>query len=146
MTKDILIFTDGACSGNPGPGGWAALLVYKNTKKTIQGSEEQTTNNRMEMMAAIEALKLLKEPCNIKLYTDSKYLQNGANIWMKKWQENNWKTGNKLIKNDDLWIALNQEMKKHSIEFHWVKGHSNHPENELVDKLAREACIAIIKK
>ena len=139
--KEVIIYTDGACSGNPGPGGWGALLICNQTRKTISGGEKHTTNNRMEMTAAIEALKQLKTSCNVKLYTDSKYLQNGANSWMKKWKLNNWRKGTTIVKNDDLWKALDAEITKHpGIEFHWVKGHSNHPENELVDELARLAC------
>ncbi len=138
--KEIIIYTDGACSGNPGPGGWGALFIYNGTRKTISDGEPYTTNNRMEMMGAIKALQQLKEPCKVKLYTDSKYLQQGATSWMKKWQLNNWRRGNTIVKNDDLWKALATEIAKHQIEFIWVKGHSNHPENELVDELARQAC------
>jgi ribonuclease HI len=138
--KEIIIYTDGACSGNPGPGGWGALLIYKNTRKTISGGEKLSTNNRMELTAAIEALKTLKEPCRVSLYTDSKYVQQGASLWMKKWQLNNWRKGKELVKNDDLWKALAAEIYKHQIEFHWVKGHSDNIENNLVDELARDAC------
>lgn len=138
--KEIIIYTDGACSGNPGPGGWGALYIYNNNRKTISGGEKFTTNNRMEMMGALEAMRKLKEPCKIKLYTDSKYLQQGASEWMKKWKLNNWKKGNILIKNDDLWKAISAEMEKHQVEFFWVKGHANNIENNLVDELAREAC------
>ena len=138
--KDVIIYTDGACSGNPGPGGWGALFIYNDHKKTISGGEANTTNNRMEMMAAIEALKHLKTPCKINLYTDSKYLQQGATSWMKKWKLNNWRRGNILIKNNDLWKELSIQMEKHQIEFHWIKGHGNSEENNLVDELARDAC------
>jgi len=138
--KEITIYTDGACSGNPGPGGWGALLIFNGTRKTISDGEPHTTNNRMEMMGAIKALQHLKEPCKVKLYTDSKYLQQGATSWMKKWQLNNWRRGNTIVKNDDLWKSLAIEIDKHQVEFLWIKGHSNHPENELVDELARQAC------
>lgn len=138
--KEVIIYTDGACSGNPGPGGWGALFIYNDTRKTISGGEKHTTNNRMEMLAAIEALKQLKTPCKVSLYTDSKYLQQGATSWMQKWKLNNWRRGNIMIKNDDLWKELSYQMEKHQIEFHWVKGHSNNVENNLVDELARKAC------
>ncbi len=144
--KDIIIYTDGACSGNPGPGGWGALLIYDGTRKTISGGEAHTTNNRMEMLAAIEALKQLKTPCIGKLYTDSTYLKQGVNSWMSKWKLNNWRGSDKKpVKNIDLWQALDSEVIKHKIEFHWVKAHNGHPENELVDELARAACQKYIK-
>ena len=138
--KEIIIYTDGACSGNPGPGGWGALLIYNDHKKTISGGEANTTNNRMEMMAAIEALKQIKDPCKIILYTDSTYLQQGVTSWMEKWQANNWCRGKTPVKNLDLWKILAEEKKKHQIELRWVKAHNGHPENELVDELARNAC------
>lgn len=139
--KEILIYTDGACSGNPGPGGWGALLIYNETRKSISGGEAETTNNRMEVMAALEALKSLKSPCMGKLYTDSKYLQQGVSEWMLKWKLNNWRgSDKKAIKNIDLWQALDHELSKHQIKFYWVKSHNGHPENEFVDELARIAC------
>jgi ribonuclease HI len=138
--KEITIYTDGACSGNPGPGGWGALYIFNSIRKTISGGEKYTTNNRMEMMAAIQALKQLKEPCIIKLYTDSKYLQQGASEWMVKWKLNNWKKGNIMIKNDDLWKDLSALMDIHKVEFHWVKAHAYNHDNNLVDELARDAC------
>lgn len=139
--KEVIIYTDGACSGNPGPGGWGALLIYNNTRKTISGGESHTTNNRMELLAAIEALKTLTFPCSGKLYTDSVYVQQGITSWIKKWKANNWKNSSKsTIKNLDLWQALDAELTKHKIDFHWVKAHNGHPENELVDELARNAC------
>lgn len=144
--KEVIIYTDGACSGNPGPGGWGALLLYENHRKTISGGEAHTTNNRMEMLAAIEALKFLKEPCRGKLYTDSSYLQQGISSWMPKWKINNWRGSSKApIKNIDLWQALDQELIGHKIEFHWIKAHNGHPENELVDELARKACQKFMK-
>lgn len=139
--KEILIYTDGACSKNPGPGGWGALLIYNNSRKSISGGEAETTNNRMEMMAALKALKYLKTPCKGKLYTDSKYLQQGVSEWMVNWKRNNWRSSGKTpIKNLDLWQDLDTELTKHQIEFHWVKAHNGHPENEFVDELARLAC------
>lgn len=143
--KEITIYSDGACSGNPGPGGWAALLIYNHHHKTITGYEPNTTNNRMELLAAIEALKLLKEPCKIKLYTDSKYLQEGSTTWIHKWKLNNWRRKNILIKNDDLWKELSIHIEKHQIEFIWVKGHGSDEKNNLVDELARKACKSLQK-
>jgi len=134
------IYTDGSSRGNPGPGGYGAVLIWGDIKKELAGGYRLTTNNRMEMMGAIKALQHLKEPCKVKLYTDSKYLQQGATSWMKKWQLNNWRRGNTIVKNDDLWKSLAIEIDKHQVEFLWIKGHSNHPENELVDELARQAC------
>lgn len=141
--KEVTIYTDGACSGNPGPGGWAALLIYNNHRKTISGCEPDTTNNRMEIKAAIEALKTLKTPCNVALYTDSNYLQKGISDWIEKWEANNWRTNKSPVKNVDLWQELLLEKKKHQIEFFWVKAHNGHSENELVDELARKACLSI---
>ncbi|MCT4635036.1 MAG: ribonuclease HI [Rickettsiales bacterium] len=139
--KEITIYTDGACSKNPGPGGWGALLIYNGSRKSISGGEAETTNNRMEIMAALKALKHLKVPCKGKLYTDSKYLQQGVTEWMDNWKKNNWRGNGKTpIKNLDLWQDLDIELKKHKIEFHWVKAHNGHPENEFVDELARLAC------
>tara|TARA_B100000686_G_C16525635_1_gene829604 strand:- start:415 stop:867 length:453 start_codon:yes stop_codon:yes gene_type:complete len=135
---DFLIYTDGACLGNPGPGGWAALIFNKeNKKKVITGSEKVTTNNRMELMAIIYALKPLKENSTVKIYSDSKYVINGINLWMKKWKENNWLTSNKKpVKNIDLWKQLDNESKKFKISWEWVKGHSGNIYNEEVDRLA----------
>lgn len=139
--KEILIYTDGACSKNPGPGGWGALLIYNDSRKSISGGEAETTNNRMEIMAALKALKHLKTPCKGKLYTDSKYLQQGVTEWMANWKKNNWRgSGKSPIKNLDLWQDLDIELTKHKIEFHWIKAHNGHPENEFVDELARLAC------
>jgi len=136
----VTIFTDGACSGNPGPGGWGALLRYKHREKAISGAENFTTNNRMELTAALEALRLLKKPATIILYTDSEYLRRGITEWLPKWIKAGWKTSNKLpVKNQDLWQALYDISLTHSIAWKWIKGHSNHPENDYVDKLAREA-------
>lgn len=136
----IEIFTDGACSGNPGAGGWGAILRYKDTEKELSGGEADTTNNRMELQAVIEALKALKTPCTITLYTDSRYVMDGINQWLPNWKKNNWKTANKksAVKNIDLWQQLDELVCKHEIIWRWVKGHAGHPENERVDKLARD--------
>lgn len=122
--KEILIYTDGACSGNPGPGGWGALLVYEGSRKTISGGEKETTNNRMEMLAAIKALKQLTSSCKGILYTDSKYLQQGVNSWMPKWKLNNWRSSNKQqVKNIDLWQELDEELTKHQIKLEIGRAH-----------------------
>ncbi|MBO5443607.1 MAG: ribonuclease HI [Alphaproteobacteria bacterium] len=137
----IEIFTDGACSGNPGKGGWGAILRHKETEKELSGAENETTNNRMELTAVIEALKALKTTCIITLYTDSRYVMDGINQWLPNWKKNNWKTSNKKseVKNIDLWQQLDELVQQHEIKWIWVKGHAGHPENERVDKLAREA-------
>lgn len=138
--KEVEIFTDGACSGNPGPGGWGALLRYKKIEKELSGGEPLTTNNRMELTAVVEALGALKEPCHVTLHTDSKYLKDGITQWIKKWKRNGWKTGgNEPVKNRDLWEALDSVVQKHEIEWIWVKGHAGHVENERCDQLARSA-------
>jgi ribonuclease HI len=132
------IFTDGACSGNPGPGGWAALLRKGTVEKEISGGDAATTNNRMEMMAAIEALEALKRPTTARLHTDSGYLRDGITKWIHGWKRNGWKTADKKpVKNEDLWRRLEIAMAQHRVEWLWVKGHSGHPENERVDALAR---------
>lgn len=144
--KHIYIFTDGACRGNPGPGGWAALLRYQHTEKEISGGELMTTNNRMELMAAIQGIASLKEPCHIELYTDSQYVQKGITLWLNSWKKRNWRTtGNKLVKNADLWQRLEVEAHRHQVTWHWVRGHSGHVENEKVDVLARQAIDNILK-
>lgn len=147
MVARIEIFTDGACSGNPGIGGWGALLRYKDIEKELSGGEQNTTNNRMELTAVIEALKALKTTCNITLYTDSKYVMCGITEWMENWKRNGWKTTNKKsdVKNVDLWQQLDELIKKHEIRWVWVKGHNGHPENERVDTLARNE-VANIKE
>jgi ribonuclease HI len=138
--KHVIIYTDGACRGNPGPGGWGALLRYGNKEKKIFGAEVDTTNNRMELMAAIQALATLKEPCKIDLHTDSQYVQKGISIWVPDWKKKNWKKADKKpVKNADLWLLLDQEASRHDIHWHWVKGHSNHPENDIADALANQA-------
>jgi ribonuclease HI len=136
----VEIYTDGACKGNPGPGGWAALLRWKDNEKSLSGGQAHTTNNRMEMLAAIEALESLKRPCTVKLTTDSQYLMNGITKWIKNWKKRGWKTSqNTPVKNEELWRRLDKAISRHEVQWNWVKGHNNHEENELVDKLARKA-------
>lgn len=136
--KNVQIYTDGACSGNPGPGGWGAVLVYNSIEKEMSGSDKETTNNRMELTAVIEALKALKEPCNVVLTTDSKYVCDAINQrWVFSWQKNNWrKADKKPALNVDLWQELLPLLEKHEVEFVWVKGHAGHKYNEICDKLA----------
>ena len=137
--ETVEIFTDGACSGNPGPGGWGALLRYKGTEKELSGGEAQTTNNRMELMAAIAALEALKRPLPVRLTTDSTYLRDGITKWIHDWKRRGWKTAaKKPVKNVDLWQRLDAAAAGHEIEWCWTKGHSGHPENERADSLARE--------
>lgn len=141
LSKPLVeIYTDGACSGNPGHGGWGALLIFKGKKKEISGYLETTTNNQMELMAAIEALKVLKKPCKVNLYTDSTYVQKGITEWIYNWEKNNWrKRDNSPVKNIELWQKLQQEMEKHDIIWNWVKGHSDNEGNNTADRLAVEA-------
>lgn len=135
--KPVEVFTDGACKGNPGPGGWGALLRFEGHQREIFGGEPDTTNNRMELTAAIEALKALKEPCNVSLTTDSVYVRDGVTKWINQWRRNGWRTAaKKPVKNQDLWQALDAEAARHEVVWHWVKGHSGHPENEKADELA----------
>lgn len=143
--KHVEIYTDGACSGNPGPGGWGAILVYGGKEKELSGFEENTTNNRMELMAAIAALEALKESCRIDITTDSQYVREGITGWIKKWKQNGWKTANKKpVKNVDLWERLDSLMGVHTVTWHWVKGHAGHPMNERADELARDAITAAL--
>lgn len=133
----VYLFTDGACKGNPGKGGWGALLRYGKVEKELCGGELNTTNNRMELMAAIEGLKALTRPCNVILTTDSSYVKNGITQWLKGWKKNGWRTANKQpVKNQDLWQQLDDQVARHSVEWHWVKGHSGHVDNERADELA----------
>jgi ribonuclease HI len=135
--KHVEIFTDGACRGNPGPGGWGALIRYKHIEKEFYGGEKQTTNNRMELTAAIEGLKIVKDPCEISLTTDSQYVRKGITEWLTSWKARGWKTGSKKpVKNVDLWQLLDEQAARHNVHCHWVKGHSGHRENELADQLA----------
>lgn len=134
----VTIYTDGACSGNPGPGGWGAILRFGEHEKELKGGEAETTNNRMELTAAIEALNALKRPCAIDLYTDSTYVRSGIREWMDGWKRKNWRTSaNKPVKNADLWQALDEARDRHDVTWHWVKGHAGHPDNERADELAR---------
>ena len=143
MTKNsnlVQIFTDGACKGNPGPGGWGAILKYGDHEKELNGYTPETTNNIMELTAVIEALKSLTRPCKIILTTDSNYVKNGITEWIHGWKKKGWKTANKKpVKNKDYWQLLDAEVQRHHIEWKWVKGHSGHPENERADELANEA-------
>ena len=138
--SDIVeIYTDGACSGNPGPGGWGALMLYGDNEKEITGGEFETTNNRMELTAAIEALRALKRPCRVELHTDSTYVKDGITKWIEGWKAKGWKTtAKKPVKNEDLWRALEEVSARHDVTWKWVKGHAGHPENERADELANQ--------
>jgi ribonuclease HI len=136
----VIIHTDGACSGNPGPGGWGAILTFGNHEKELKGGEALTTNNRMELMAAIAALEALKRPCTVDLYTDSQYLRGGITGWINSWKRNGWRTSDKKpVKNVDLWQRLDAALARHTVNWHWVRGHAGHAMNERADRLAREA-------
>ena len=139
MTKDkVIIHTDGACSGNPGPGGWGVVMDCNGSRKELFGGEPATTNNRMELRAAIEALNALKRPCSVEMHVDSQYVKDGIGKWIHGWKKNGWKTADKKpVKNVELWQALDDAIKRHEISWHWVKGHAGHPENERADELAR---------
>lgn len=138
--KQVIIYTDGGCKPNPGPGGWGALLMFGEYKRELSGGARKTTNNQMELTAALEALESLKEPCKVELYTDSTYLKNGITSWMKKWKANGWKTASKQpVKNRDLWLRLDAATQRHTIQWKWVKGHANNTHNERVDQLATAA-------
>ena len=144
--KQVEIFTDGACKGNPGPGGWGAILRTGGHEKELSGSAAQTTNNRMEMMAAIEGLKALKSPCAVTLHTDSRYVIDGITRWIFGWQKNGWKNAaKKPVANSDLWIDLLDAARPHKVEWVWVKGHDGHPENERADQLASNAALSVGK-
>jgi ribonuclease HI len=139
-TPKVEIFTDGACRGNPGPGGWGALMRFGGVTKKIKGAADHTTNNRMEMMAVIQALSALTRKCDVVITTDSQYVQKGVTEWMAQWKKRNWKTADKKnVKNEDLWRQLDELVQAHHIEWHWVRGHNGHTENELVDELANQA-------
>jgi ribonuclease HI len=144
--KKVTIHSDGACHGNPGPGGWAAVLEFGPHTREVSGGTPATTNNRMEIQAAIEALAALKEPCQVEFHTDSEYLRNGITAWLWNWKRNGWRTKDKKpVKNDDLWRSLDTQVAKHKMNWHWVKGHAGHAGNERCDQLANEE-IAKIKK
>ncbi len=137
--KAVIIHTDGACSGNPGPGGWGAILDYNGSRKELCGGEAQSTNNRMELIAAIEALNALKRACVVEMHVDSQYVKDGITKWIHGWKRNGWKTADKKpVKNLELWQALDNAIQRHEILWHWVKGHDGHPENERADELARQ--------
>lgn len=140
MTAAVIIYTDGACRGNPGPGGWGALMLAGDQRKTLSGFERQTTNNRMELMGALEALRALRKPCEVVLWTDSEYLRKGMTEWLPGWKARGWKTAAKQpVKNADLWQALETAAAPHRVDWRWVKGHNGDPGNEAVDRLANEA-------
>jgi ribonuclease HI len=145
--KEIVhMYTDGSCSGNPGPGGWGVLLRYADTEEELSGGEPQTTNNRMELMAAIMGLRQLKRSCPVVVVTDSQYVKNGITTWMANWKKNGWRTGDrKPVKNQDLWQQLDEEVQRHQVTWEWVKGHSGHDENERVDLLAKAGMVNMIK-
>jgi len=143
--KDVIIYTDGACRGNPGPGGWGALIQFDTVQKEIFGGKNSTTNNQMELSAAIEGLSTLNEPCNVELFTDSKYVMDGITLWIQNWKKNNWKTAaKKEVKNKNLWQKLDQLMTYHHVQWHWVKGHSGDLGNEKADRLANKGIDSIL--
>jgi ribonuclease HI len=145
MSK-VEIYTDGACSGNPGPGGWGAILRHGKTEKELSGGELDTTNNRMELTAAIRALETLKRRCDVDLYTDSKYVMDGITTWLAGWKSRGWKTADKKpVKNVDLWEQLDAQVQRHDVKLHWVKGHAGHPENERADELARNGIRSVLE-
>lgn len=145
--KQVVIYTDGACRGNPGPGGWGALLRSMGREKLLRGGERATTNNRMELMAAISALEALREPCEVQLYTDSNYLKQGVNEWLPQWRLRNWRTADrKPVKNQDLWERLDAAARRHKIVWHWVRGHSGDAGNELADRLANEGLEEVLAR
>jgi len=147
MTKAVVIFTDGACSGNPGPGGWGAVLTFEGSEREMCGGEPDTTNNRMELMAAISALETLKRPCLVELHTDSQYLRGGVTGWMDNWKKRGWLTADKKpVKNIELWKRLDEARLRHDVSWHWVKGHAGHEMNERADELARRGMQPFLTK
>jgi ribonuclease HI len=143
---DVIVYTDGACKGNPGPGGWGALLIAGEHRKELYGGESPTTNNRMELTATIEALGALKRRCRVQLYTDSQYVRLGITEWLPQWKRRGWKTADrKPVKNDDLWKRLEAQIERHEVHWHWVKGHSGHPGNERADELANEGIRSLVR-
>ncbi len=145
MTPEVTIFTDGACSGNPGPGGWGAVLISGANEREICGGEPATTNNRMELMAAIQALETLKRPCRVELHTDSQYVRNGITQWINGWKARGWKTADKKpVKNDDLWKRLDAARARHEVDWRWVKGHNGHELNERADRLANKGMMEML--
>lgn len=146
MSQVVEIYTDGACKGNPGPGGWGAWLKFGPKEKELYGGEDNTTNNRMELLAAIQALEALTRPCKVKLTTDSEYLRKGVLEWMSNWKKRGWKTAaKKPVKNQDLWMRLDKAIQEHEIQWHWVKGHSGHEGNEKADQLANKGVDQLLK-
>jgi len=146
VTQKVEIYTDGACQGNPGPGGWGVILRYKGVEKELSGYDSATTNNRMELQAAIEGLASLKRSMKADVFTDSQYLRNGITKWLFQWKKNNWRlSNNKPVKNKDLWEKLESLIEIHQVEWHWVRGHAGHPENERADILARQAITDVLK-
>jgi ribonuclease HI len=145
MTPQVIIYTDGACRGNPGPGGWGALLMFGEHERALTGGELMTTNNRMELMAAIQALEALTRPCRVELHTDSQYLRQGVTEWIHGWKKRGWMTADKKpVKNEDLWKRLDSARERHTVDWRWVKGHSGHPLNERVDGLANQGLDAVL--
>ncbi|HEX4179776.1 MAG TPA: ribonuclease HI [Caulobacteraceae bacterium] len=145
MTPEVVIYTDGACRGNPGPGGWGAILAAGAKEREICGGELATTNNRMELMAAIAALEALKRPCKVELHTDSQYVRNGITEWVKAWKARGWRTTSKAaVKNEDLWRRLDEARARHDVDWRWVKGHNGHPLNERADALARKGMLEVL--
>ncbi|WP_097461551.1 ribonuclease HI [Mangrovitalea sediminis] len=139
MSQTVTLYTDGACRGNPGPGGWGVVLRYGDARKTLHGGEPETTNNRMELRAAIEGLRALKRRCAVELYTDSQYVRRGVLEWLERWKSNGWRTADrKPVKNVDLWQALEEQVSRHDVRWHWVKGHAGIPDNEMADQLANQ--------
>lgn len=146
MTEVVTLYTDGACKGNPGPGGWGVLLQFGEHERTLYGGDLETTNNRMELTAAIEGLKALKRPCRVDLYTDSSYVKDGITQWMVNWKRNGWKTAaKKPVANQDLWQALDALVNTHEVHWHWVKGHAGNPGNERADQLANQGVNSCVK-
>jgi ribonuclease HI len=138
--KQVRLFADGSCHGNPGPGGWAALLEYEGRQRELSGAEAATTNNRMELRAVIEGLSALREPCEVQVWTDSRYVVDGMSTWLASWKRRGWRTADKKpVKNEDLWRSLDEAATRHRVTWHWVRGHDGHPENERVDRLANAA-------
>jgi len=145
MTPDVVIYTDGACRGNPGPGGWGAILLSGGHEREICGGDLATTNNRMELTAAIEALNALKRPCRVELHTDSQYVRNGISEWLRIWKARGWRTTSKgAVKNEDLWRLLDEARTRHEVDWRWVKGHNGHPLNERADALARKGMLEVL--
>jgi ribonuclease HI len=146
VTDEVVIYTDGACKGNPGPGGWGALMISGAHRRELRGGELHTTNNRMELTAAIESLAALKRPCRVQLFTDSQYVRNGIMQWLPQWKKRGWKTADKKpVKNADLWVRLEQEIERHDVTWHWVRGHSGDVGNERADELANMGILEIVR-